>query len=452
MPLKHFRKYKIVAADVDRVIKHLKLHGKIGANDIILRPLAKPRKRGKQVLHDEPIPWVQPKALMGSWQQKDLANGPAGKLLLYGREDDVWKRIVPVEDVDAYMRHEFLSPDSRMPLSRDSAHHYLLKRTIGISRRHAYSFLEKQDVIQKTRNIPNERQKGGRKLDARGYCEMDLIMGQGRDVNNHLPSLHDDWNWLSLIDNLTGYGVVGLVTDNRGRASKKPKFVARVLAALLDRLNAKLRLGSKHAKVHTLAADHGREFYTDVRKLARDRGIELKQVPRGSRVEKFNQDFQRSFYRLVRLGRGSFSSCQQQAEEITNNLKNKYTKLSPAEAVERRDEEFAERYNSGRETQKAYKGTVPKQGDKCRVLLKMRKNIRPTLKIGSQSRGYKAYHARHFAKGLHKITKILKRDDKDPPALWRYFVNGSWRDRDQILVVSGTDAETDRIVAERKKK
>ena len=74
MPLKHFRKFKIVAADVDRVVKHLKLHKSIGANDIILRPLAKPRKRGKQVLHDEPIPWVLPKALMGSWQQKDLAN------------------------------------------------------------------------------------------------------------------------------------------------------------------------------------------------------------------------------------------------------------------------------------------------------------------------------------------------------------------------------------------
>ena len=32
----------------------------------------------------------------------------------------------------------------------------------------------------------------------------------------------------------------------------------------------------------------------------------------------------------------------------------------------------------------------------------------------------------------------------------RYFVNASWRDRDQILLVSGTDAETERQVAAKK--
>ena len=82
-----------------------------------------------------------------------------------------------------------------------------------------------------------------------------------------------------------------------------------------------------HAKVHTIAADHGREFYTDVRKLLKDRRIKQLQVPRGSRVEKFNQDFQRNFYRLLRLRRGNFGALEDQALDLTNNTKNKNTKV-----------------------------------------------------------------------------------------------------------------------------
>lgn len=444
--LKHFRKYKIHEDDVERVVKHLKLHKKITANDVVTRPLPKPRRKGKEKVYNEPIPWVKAGLLMGSWQHKDLKSGPSGKLVLYGKEDDIWKLIVPLEQVEQFMRSEFLSADSRMGFSRDNAYYHLSKKTLGISRRHAYSFLEKQGVLQVSRNIPVERRKGGMKLDKRGYCEMDLIIGQGRDVNSHLKSYLNDWVWLSLIDNLTGYGVVGLVTNNRGSASKEPRFVAKVLRSLLDRLEKKLG-----AKVHTIAADHGREFFTDVKRLMRSRGIRLKQVNRGSRVEAYNQTFQRTFHRLVRLGRGTFSSCQEQAEEICNNLRHKHTKVTPEEAVKERDEDLADRYNKGRESQKAYKGQEPKVGDRCRVLVKARKNIRPMLTVRGQARLYKAYHGRHFAPGVHKITKILKRGSDDP-ALWRYYTHGAWHDRDEILLVSGVDAETERLVADRKRK
>ena len=57
-------------------------------------------------------------------------------------------------------------------------------------------------------------------------------------------------------------------------------------------------------------------------------------MPRGGKVEQFNQHFQRNFYRLMRLKRGSFAQIELQAEEITNNLVSKYTKLSPADAVQ----------------------------------------------------------------------------------------------------------------------
>ena len=432
---KNIRRYRIVAKDVDRVVKHIKLHGKVTKNDRITRPLKKKKRDGSL---NEEIPGSQSAPLMGSWQQKDLKAGPKGKLVLYAQETGDWKRVVPEEEIEEYVRAEMLSPESRMPLSRDNAHHYLMKHTVGISRRAAYKFLEKQSVLQVTKNIPNERVKGGVALTKRGYCEMDLIEGSGRDTYNYLGAM-DNWYWLAMIENLTGYGVVALVP------SKKPKDVADGLRELLNDAEHKLK-----AKVHTIASDHGREFYTKVRELLKRRNIKQKQVPRGSRVEKFNQDFQRTFYRLMRLGRGSFSSLQEQAEEITNNLKNKYTKLSPAEAVKRPDEELARLYTetgqSGRENAKDYKGRKPKVGDKCRVLIKMRKNIKPILKIGSQARLYKTYHGRHFTKEVHTITRITTKADVS-----RYYVNRRWVDRDEILLVSGTDAETERQVAARKK-
>ena len=74
--LKHFRKYKIHEDDVERVVKHLKLHKKITANDVVTRPLPKPRRKGKEKVYNEPIPWVKAGLIMGSWQHKDLKSGP----------------------------------------------------------------------------------------------------------------------------------------------------------------------------------------------------------------------------------------------------------------------------------------------------------------------------------------------------------------------------------------
>ena len=110
----------------------------------------------------------------------------------------------------------------------------------------------------------------------RGFCEMDLIEGKGRDLFKNFGA-RGDWY---CVDVLTGYGQVQLIRR------KLPKIVAPALEELLDILEKDMS-----AKVHTIAADHGREFYTDVRAMLKRRKITQKQVPRGSRVEKFNQYF-----------------------------------------------------------------------------------------------------------------------------------------------------------------
>ena len=414
-----------------RVLSHLKVHDKITADDKLTRPRLK-KKKG--VPPTEPIPWVHGTELAGSWQRKDLKSGPKNKSVLYAKENSVWKLVVPHEEIETFLRQSLLDPESTMPLGRDSAYYHVQKGTIGISRRALYKFLEKQGVLQLTKNIPNERQKGGIKLFKRGYCEMDLIEGKGRD----LPGPRGNWYWLALVDVLTGYGLVVTIR------SKKPNVVAPALRELIEELESDM-----HAKVKTIAADHGREFYTDVRALTKRRHIAQKQVPRGSRVEKFNQDFQRNFYRLMRLGRGTFGELEDQARDLTNNTRNKHTRKTPKEALDMPDAELAVLYNAGREEKgkKAYKGQrLPKVGDKCRVLIKARKNMRPMINLGKHwNRLYKSYHGIHFTKAVYKIASKTK---QDPP---RYYVNGSWRDRDELLLISGVDAETERQVAARAK-
>ena len=426
------RRHRINEGDVRRVLSHLKVHGAITADDKLTRPRLK-KKKG--VPATEPIPWAKPGVeLAGSWQRKDLKPGAKNKSVLYAEENSAWKLVVPHEEIETYLRRSLLDPKSTMPLGRDSAYYHVQKETIGISRRALYKFLEKQGVLQLTKNIPNERQKGGIKLFKRGYCEMDLIEGKGRD----LPGPRGNWYWLALVDVLTGYGLVVTIL------SKKPKVVAPALRELIVELE-----GDMHAKVKTIAADHGREFYTDVRALTKRRHIAQKQVPRGSRVEKFNQDFQRNFYRLMRLGRGTFGELEDQARDLTNNTRNKHTRKTPKEALDMPDAELAPLYNAGREEKgnKPYKGQrLPKVGDKCRVLIKARKNMRPMINLGKHwNRLYKSYHGIHFTKAVYKIASKTK---QDPP---RYYVNGSWRDRDELLLISGVDAETERQVAARSK-
>ena len=416
-----------MGADVGRVISHLKIHHTITPNDIISRPRLK-KKKGQPAT--EEIPWAHAE-LAGSWQH-GLKAGTNNKNVLYVKEGDVWKLIVPEEEIETYLRRSMLDPESTMPLGRDSAYHHVQKETVGISRRALYKFLEKQGVLQITKNIPNERTKGGIHLMKRGYAEMDLIEGKGRDLYKYFGP-RANWFWLAIVDVLTGYGQVQMIRK------KEAKVVAPALRELLDNMERDM-----HAKVHTIAADHGREFYRDVKTLLKRRKIKLELVPRGSRVEKFNQDFQRNFYRLLRLRRGNFGSLEDQALEITNNTRNKNTKRTPKEALDTPDEELRVGYNASREEAKPYRGKEPDVGDKCRVLIKLRKNMRPMLKIGSETRLYKSYHGRHFTKQIHRITAKTR---QDPP---RYYVNGKWYDRDAILLVSGVDAETERQVEARK--
>ena len=63
--------------------------------------------------------------------------------------------VIPQETVDGYLRKEFYSKKSDVPLSRDGAWHILKKREIvGITRARLMKFLKAQSAVESVRNVP----------------------------------------------------------------------------------------------------------------------------------------------------------------------------------------------------------------------------------------------------------------------------------------------------------
>jgi len=419
-PYNRLRQYPVYERDVAKVIKFLHEEGKLLENDL------------------PNIQWVPGSVLKTNVQLKKKA-GPKGAHTLWAQQgDSTWLLVVPVEKQEDWLRSQMLSPDSTMPLTRDSGYHWLKKETANISRRAFWKFLEKQSVLQVTRNIPNERKKGGQQRHVKGHCEMDLMHVNkdtlkeiDRSVYRNVKAAQRDEDvpttkpayFLALVEQMTGYALVALCPDKTtGTIRSRLRVLLRDMATAIK------------GPVLSVASDHGKEFSAHVKQMFDNWDPPIKQrlVQRASRVEKFNSDWQRSFYRLVRLKRGGLKSCMNQAVKLTNELYSKNLKMTPKEALEAPEAEVAKLFNAtGKrdpENKKPYKPKkIPKIGDKVRYLTKMRKNIR-TL-------GYKAYKARHLTSRVFTIRNI----DSIP----RYYVDRSWRDRDEIVLVSGTDAVTE---------
>ncbi len=111
MPISALRRHVINEDDVRRVISHLKVNKTITANDNLMRPRLK-KKEGAPA--EEPIPWAHAE-LAGSWQQPALKPGRNNKSVLYAKEDDLWKLVVPFEEIETYLRRSLLDPKSTMP-------------------------------------------------------------------------------------------------------------------------------------------------------------------------------------------------------------------------------------------------------------------------------------------------------------------------------------------------
>ena len=388
-------RFKFEADDVQKVIKHLRHSDKITANDIGLPPWAL-RLKNPEV--------------------RKLAHGKHG---LFEGE----KQIVPVQRVDEVLRELMLSSESDVPLSRDSGYYVLQKRYLGISRRALMSFLAKQTDLQLTQSRIAEAGRKGREVHHKGVLEADLVEGKKKDVRGLGKGY--DWYWLTVIDRLTGY--LDVEHFRRKTAKANDAMVPPAMERILDRMEA--ALGTPITQMYT---DAGSEFKARTQTLLDDRHIKHIVVARGNKVEKANATFQRIFYRLYRLKRGTFGQLTQQALTMFNNTRTIHGR-TPTEALNVDDRTLATPYNARRQKPAIARGPSTRKlrvGDPVRYLLKPRHKV--TF--------YKSYRGQHYSLETVPVAAL----SKDLPT--RYHLGGiGWKHRDELLFAP-SDPITEQIL------
>ena len=402
------RRFPISADSVDKVQKFLKLHGTLGKEDM----------SGKQ------FGWAHAAPLK-------LGKGKSGKIVLLAQERQNWKVVVPKEQVEKFCREAILNPTSKVPLTRDAGYHILQKDSIGISRRSFYAFLAKQEPLQLTRNRNSEMVKPGSKLEKKGYLELDLVEAKGKDIGKFLHHPVKDFYFITLIDRLTGWFEVGrALHKDADTISKKLKVMLKRMARALGVPTDKFYIRS----------DSGSEFKAETQEVFKELKLRHKFVKSGNRIEKVNQDFQRTWYRLMRLGRGDLEELDQQAAAITNNLLSKVTGKTPLEALDIDAAELSLKFNKHRTDLVKYKAPVITKGDKVRHSVP-----KETGKHGV-ALAYKSYRGKHWSPKVYVVVKINTGGNMPP----RHYVAGKWRFRDELLLVPEIDEATKAEIAQRK--
>ena len=109
----------------------------------------------------------------------NLPSATVWPFLLMLKESDLYykkQKVIPVEEVDAYLRKEFYSKDSDVPLTRDGAWHILNKRdVVGITRARLMKFLKSQSAVESVRNAPPKPKHSGGVPVKKFHFETDLV-------------------------------------------------------------------------------------------------------------------------------------------------------------------------------------------------------------------------------------------------------------------------------------
>ena len=347
-----------------------------------------------------------------------------------------WKRVLHDKEVDGYLRDALLNPDSVVPMSRDAGYHIVQKNTFGCSRRRFMQFLKKQEVVQLTRDRMPEQKKPGHKLQGKGYLELDLVEAKGRDIGKWVHHPVKNFYWITLIDRLTGWLEVERILH------KDVKTVAPKLTGMLGKMRRALKV-----PVRYIRSDKGSEFKKDTQAVFVKLGIKHRFVSSGNRIEKVNRDYQRAWYRLMRLGRGDLRELDVQAQAIVNNTKSQITGFTPLEAVEQDEATLVHTFNSSRKKVPKYKAESIWDEDKPDGQRGARVRYLITTVVGKHGPGlgYKTYRGKHWSAEIFDVVNY----NKD---INQYYVAGRNRFRDQLLKVPDVDEETNARVNARHRK
>jgi hypothetical protein len=370
-----------------------------------------------------------------------------GKHMIEVRENGVWKTLVHEQGIDGLLRDLLLSSSSDVPLSRDAGYHAVQKMTVGISRRAFGKFIAKQAVLQITRDrLPEQLRLGAQSLKGRGYLEMDLVEAKGRDIGKYVHHAVNDFYWITLVDRLTGW------LEAESIPNKAVKTVAPKLEKMLKRMARVLKTDVKYIR-----SDKGSEFKADTQLVLEHLGIQHKFVKSGNRIEQANKTYQKTWYRIMRLGRGDLRNrngvrkLDTQAQAIFNNTLSTVTGKTPLEALETPDRVLITALEATMKKRKVpkYKAAPIAKGDRVRYLIKA------VVGKNKFALAYKSYRGKHWSAQVHTVAKISKHlvrgnaGEADADYNVKYYIGagGGWHWRDELLKVPGVDRLShDRVV------
>jgi len=357
-----------------------------------------------------------------------LHKGAHGKHVLQVQENEVWKRVLHEGEIDGYLREQLLSSKADVPMSRDAGYHITQKRCVGISRRAFMRFLQKQSVLQITRDALPKKKNVGRPPEARGNLEMDLVEAKGKDIGKFVGHAVKNFYWITLIDRLTGWLEVKRII------TKDFKRVVPALRTMMQKMRKALKTDVKYVR-----SDSGSEFKSETKAMLQELGIRHRFVKSGARLEQANKTFQKIWYRLMRLQRGDLAELDAQAVAIFNNTISKVNGRTPLEALDVSDQDLASKVRDYKLKQgrAKYKVGPLQKGDKVRILLdSVRGKHKPEL-------GYKSYRGKHWTQTVYSVVKFSAHRDQ-------YYVASAWYSRDKLLHIPGVDAITDAAIAKKR--
>ena len=406
------RRYRIKASEYEQVLKWTAAQKHDDADDEKSpEPLA-------QVGFSMPADWL-PKITWAHKTKLRVKKAAHGKQVLEVQDGETWKRLVHEGGIDQFLRDALLSAASDVPLSRDAGYHIVQQRTIGISRRSFGKFIAKQAVLQITRDRPAEKKRIGKFAEKRGYLEMDLVEAKGRDIGKHVHHPVSDFYWITIVDRLTGW------LEVKRSPNKAVKTIAPKIESMLRTFAKVLKTNVKYIR-----SDKGSEFKAETQEVMEKLGIRHKFVKSGNRIEQANKTWQKTWYRLMRLGRGDLAELDTQAQAIFNNTISSVTGRTPLEALETNDKVLTEKYAQYQKRKRVakYRTVKIEVGDLCRYVIETE-----TGKHG-KALGYKSYRGKHWSMKAYPVVKLVENVHQE-----KYFVGGAWRFRDALLKVPGVD-------------
>lgn len=410
------RRYRIKKREYEEVLKWVEKQKHDEQEDEkSAEPLA-------QVGFSMPVDWL-PKITWAHKTKLRLQVQAHGKHGIEVKDGETWKRLVHEHSIDGYLREQLLSASSDVPLSRDAGYHIVQQRTIGISRRAFAKFIAKQAVLQITRDRTAKQERKGGPVQKRGYLEMDLVEAKGSDIGKHVHHPVSNFYWITMIDRLTGW------LEVMRSPNKAVKTIAPKIEKMLKRMAKALK-----TPVKMVRSDRGSEFKSETQDVMKALEVKHSFVSSGNRVEQANKTWQKTWYRLMRLGRGDLKELDGQAQAIFNNTISGITGKTPLEALETNDKVLTEKYGEYHKRKRIakYKAVKISVGDRVRYILKV-----VTGKHG-KALAYKSYRGKHWSMKAYPVIKMVDNVHQGE----KYYVNGNYRFRDQLLKVPGVDLLT----------